>query len=122
VFPGAATFKLLKPFRTLGTTSTPTGATVTLHDHDGQYFLKLNGRQLMSTTCTSSELLLADLACAGLRGRADNRVLIGGLGLGFTARRVLELVGQHALVEVVELLPEASDGIESFCSTSMEWC
>lgn len=96
----------MKPFRTIATTTTPTGAKVTLHEHDGQYYLKLNGRQLMSTTCTTSELQLADLACDGLRGRADTRVLIGGLGLGFSLQRVLELVGRHAQVDVAELLPE----------------
>ena len=60
----------------------------------------------MSTTSTTSELLLAQLPCDGLRGRADACVLIGGLGLGFSLRRVLELVGKHAAVQVAELLPE----------------
>ena len=60
----------------------------------------------MSTTSTSSELLLAQLPCDGLRGRADACVLIGGLGLGFSLRRVLELTGKHAAVQVAELLPE----------------
>jgi len=60
----------------------------------------------MSTTATESELLLAQLPCDGLRGRADTCVLIGGLGLGFSLRRVLALVGRHARVQVAELLPE----------------
>lgn len=101
-----ATLEPLKPFRTLGHTTSPTGATVSLHEHDGNYFLKLNGRQLMSTTCTSSELLLADLACAGLGGNVASRILIGGLGLGFSLRRVLEIVGRNAHVDVAELLPD----------------
>ena len=84
----------------------PDGAQITLHEHDGEYFLKLNGKQLMSTTSTASEMLLAQLPCDGLRGRADTRVLIGGLGLGFSLRRVLALVGRHAKVEVAELMPE----------------
>jgi spermidine synthase len=33
------------------------------------------------------------------------RVLIGGLGLGFTLKRTLQLVGKPAMVEVVELMP-----------------
>jgi spermidine synthase len=37
---------------------------------------------------------------------AAPRVLIGGLGLGFTLKRVLELVGKKAVVHVSELLPE----------------
>jgi spermidine synthase len=60
----------------------------------------------MSTTATSSELLLAQLPCDGLRGRADACVLIGGLGLGFSLRRVLELVGRRARVQVAEMIPE----------------
>ena len=96
----------MKPFRNLAETRTPDGSRFSLHEHDGEYFLKLNGRQLMSTTSTTSELLLAQLPCEGLRGRADACVLIGGLGLGFSLRRVLELAGKHAAVQVAELLPE----------------
>ena len=68
--------------------------------------MKLNGRQLMSTTSTTSELLLAQLPCAGLARKEGDCVLIGGLGLGFSLRRVLELVGPDAEVHVAELLPE----------------
>jgi spermidine synthase len=96
----------VKPFRNLAETRTPDGSRFSLHEHDGDYFLKLNGRQLMSSTATTSELLLADLACKGLRTLPNPRVLIGGLGLGFSLRRVLELVGRGATVEVAELLPE----------------
>ena len=96
----------VKPFRTLAQTRTPDGSLLTLHEHDGEYFLKLNGRQLMSTTATTSELMLAELPCEGLRGRADTCVLIGGLGLGYSLKRVLELVGRHARVQVAELLPD----------------
>ena len=60
----------------------------------------------MSTTSTTSELELAQLCCQGLRNRKSVRVLIGGLGLGYSLRRVLELVGPDAIVEVAELLPE----------------
>jgi spermidine synthase len=96
----------LKPFRNLGKTQTPDGSQFSLHEHDGEFFLKLNGRQLMSTTSTTSELLLAQLPCDGLISSANPCVLIGGLGLGFSLRRVLELVGPGATVEVAELLPD----------------
>ncbi len=81
------------PFRNLAETLTPDGSRVSVHEHDGEYFLKLNSRQLMSSTSTSSELLLADKACAHLHDRAKARVLIGGLGLGFSLKRVLEMIG-----------------------------
>ena len=96
----------MKPFRNLAETRTPDGSRFSLHEHDGQYFLKLNGRQLMGSNATVSELLLADLACAWRPHRQKPRVLIGGLGLGFSLRRVLELTGPQAVVEVAELLPD----------------
>ena len=40
----------MKPTLTLGQTRTPDGATLTLQEHDGEYFIRLNGRSLMSTT------------------------------------------------------------------------
>ena len=96
----------MKPFITLAQTRTPDGSLFSLHEHDGEYFLKINGRQLMSSTATSSELLLADLACKGLHREPHPRILIGGLGLGYTMKRALELVGRGATVQVAEFLPD----------------
>ena len=96
----------VKPFRNLAETRTPDGSKFSLHEHDGEFFLKLNGKQLMSTTSTTSELLLAQLPCKGLPRARDAKVLIGGLGLGFSLRRVLELARPDTLVQVAELLPE----------------
>lgn len=94
----------MKPTRTLASTLTPDGATLTLHKHDGHYFLKVAGLQLMSTTASSSEEQMAELSCAILPKKP--RILIGGLGFGFTLKRVLELTGPDAIVEVAELMPE----------------
>ena len=93
-------------FKTLAQVRSPDGSMITLHEHDGEHYIKHNGRQLMSTIATVSELLLADLGCRELRDMPKPRVLIGGLGLGFTLKRVLELVGENAVVHVSELLPE----------------
>ena len=60
----------------------------------------------MSTIATVSELLLADIGCRHLRNLSKPRVLIGGLGLGYTLKRVLDIVGPRAVVHVSELLPE----------------
>ncbi|MDQ6625787.1 MAG: spermine synthase [Verrucomicrobiota bacterium] len=94
------------PFRNLAETVTPDGSRLTLHEHDGDYFIKLNGRQLMSSTSTSSELLLAERGCSHLAHYPSPRVLIGGLGLGFTLERVLDSVGRNAVVHVAELVPQ----------------
>ena len=94
------------PFRNLAETRTPDGSRFSLHEHDGEYFLKLNGRQLMGSNNTVSERLLADLACDFPKSVDAPQVLIGGLGQGFSLRRVLELTGPRTSVVVAELLPD----------------
>jgi spermidine synthase len=76
---------------------------VVLARHDDVLELVVDGVFAMDTTHTASEQALASLALARLRGRGL-RVLIGGLGLGFTTATVLAdpRVGQ---VDVVELHP-----------------
>jgi spermidine synthase len=94
----------MKPTTTLATCRTPEGTLMVLQEHDGQHFLKIGSVQLMSTTAAASEQQMAELACAALP--AKPRILIGGLGFGFTLRRVLELCPPDAAVDVAELLPE----------------
>lgn len=60
----------------------------------------------MGTNAAESEKVLAQLACEHLSMRADARVLIGGLGFGFSLRQVLALVPADAQISVAELLPE----------------
>lgn len=83
------------------------------------YEVKLGDEFLMSSLFTVGEIELARLALAELPG-ADLDVVVGGLGLGYTARAVLEddrvrsLCVVEALVEVIEwhergLLPLAGE-------------
>jgi spermidine synthase len=96
----------MKPFITLAQARSSTGAELSLHSHDKDFFLRVNGQALMGTNAVESEKMLAQLACQRLRAHKAPRVLIGGLGFGFSLRRVLECVGPGAVVEVAELLPE----------------
>lgn len=96
----------MKPTTNIAETTAPDGAVFRLVGHDGEFFLYMNDRQVMSTTMTHSELLLADGGCDFRDRRKHPRVLIGGLGLGFSLRRCLEITGDQAMVEVAELLPE----------------
>ena len=96
----------MKPSVTLAQTTTSDGATLSLRMHDGHYHMRIGGHGLMSTTATSSEARLAELACEKLVKQGRKHVLIGGLGFGFTLRRVLELVTTDVKVEVAELLPQ----------------
>ncbi|RKX34832.1 MAG: spermine synthase [Verrucomicrobia bacterium] len=96
----------MKPFRTLAETTTAEGGHLKLHEHDGDFFILLNGQQLMSSRANASEIELARVACRSLEGKPGPRILVGGLGMGFTLTAVLELVGPDAMVETVELMPE----------------
>ena len=96
----------MKPSVTLARTTTSDGATLSLRMHDGQYHMRIGGHGLMSTIATSSEARLAELGCERLARQGRKHVLIGGLGFGFTLRRVLELVTTDVKVDVAELLPQ----------------
>ena len=96
----------MKPTTRVAETTAPDGAKFLLLKHDGEFLLYMDDRQIMTTTLTHSELLLADIGCDFKRPRRKPRVLIGGLGLGFSLRRALELTGAGAEVVVAELLPE----------------
>lgn len=92
----------MKATTTLGRCLTPDGRPMLLQEHDGQFLLKVDGVTLMSTMATASEQQMAELATES----SPKRVLIGGLGFGFTLRRVLELADDKVEVTVAELLPE----------------
>jgi len=97
----------VKVFETLDRFTTPAGQELTLHRRDGDYFVHLDGDELMSSRAPGSERELARLACGGLRGRP--RVLIGGLGLGFTLRAALDVLPPGAEVVVAEVFARVID-------------
>lgn len=90
-------------WKTLESVEVPGGGRLSLHAHGDDRVIRLDGRDLMSSRLHASEDALATLACAGLGPRAQ--VLIGGLGLGFTLRAVLDTVSAQARVQVAELVP-----------------
>src|SRR6478672_5898406 len=96
----------MKKYERLGEARTPNGTVITLYRHDGAYLIRADGVELMSTRRHLSEDRLAEVACAPLRDRANARVLIGGLGLGFTLRAALRQMRDDAQVVVAELVPE----------------
>ena len=80
-----------------------------LYQHDRDFSIKINGLELMNSRQHESEQELARLGCAHLVGRQAPCVLIGGLGLGYTLRQALDLLGPDASVMVSELLPAVVD-------------
>jgi spermidine synthase len=83
---------------------TPDGKPVLLYEHDGSYSISVDRAELMSTRRHASEEKIAELACAHLKGKRDARILIGGLGFGFTLKAALAMVPDDTSVTVVEML------------------
>ena len=104
----------MKPQLKLAEAITPDGARLTLHSHDGNFTVRLNGQALMDSTLTTSERQMGELATAHLKRFSKSRVLVGGLGLGFTLRSTLTGVGPHGAVELVELLPVMAEWNRTF--------
>ena len=96
----------MKPYERLAEAAAPDGTVLTLYRHDGAYLLRIDGIELMSTRRSQSEVQLAELACRGLADQPGVRVLVGGLGFGFTMRAALERLGPDAQVMVAEIVPE----------------
>ena len=96
----------MKPLERLGEARTPNGTLIALFRHDGAYLIRADGVELMSTRRHHSEDRLAEVACRPLAEVPQARVLIGGLGLGFTLRAALRELRDDAEVVVAELLPE----------------
>ena len=65
--------------------------------------------ELMLNGPSGSERALATLACERLRDRPQAKVLIGGLGMGYTLRAALDGLGPAATVVVAELVPAVVD-------------
>lgn len=84
------------------TTFQEDGATLTLRERDGAYDLVLGNVVLLSSAALGTELDFGRLAAA-IAPPTTNRVLVGGLGFGATARGVLEAL-PDARVVVVEKL------------------
>jgi len=79
--------------------------TIYLMNRGSEYVIHIDGRELMSNRLHGSEDALADLAADRLAALDDARILVGGLGMGFTLAAALRRVGPLGNVTVAELMP-----------------
>ncbi len=75
---------------------------MSLIEHDGSFVISLDGAEIMHSRASTSEELLGELGVEGLNTDTASRVLIGGLGLGFTLKTALEF-GMSGLTKMVTL-------------------
>jgi len=94
------------PWKQIDTTGVP-GSDVELRlmQRGNEFSMKLGQNELMSSRLSGSEEALATLACRRLEAVRAPHLLIGGLGMGFTLRAALAVLGPKARITVAELLP-----------------
>jgi spermidine synthase len=93
----------MKPWETLDSANIPHGGTMTLCRRDDEYVIFADRLELMSSRRHGSEESLASETLSRVDCR---RLLIGGLGLGYTLRAALDALPEQAEVVVAELVPQ----------------
>jgi spermidine synthase len=93
------------PWSLLDTASVPGGGELRLMRRGAEFSIMSGSTELMNSRLGGSEEALATLTCARLEDRRAPRILIGGLGMGFTLRAALSRLGADAHVTVAELVP-----------------
>ena len=96
----------MKPLEHLATARAPDGEELKLMRRGDDFMIVLDRNELMNSRMSGSEEALATMAAERLGGRAAQRWLIGGYGMGFTLRAALGVLGQDARLTVAELVPE----------------
>jgi len=95
----------MKPLRTVDQVETPEGTLALKQRGERDFLITIAGRVLMTSTAHRSEAVLGLVACRRLANHPAPRVLVGGLGMAFTLRAVLDVLPPTATVTVAELNP-----------------
>lgn len=97
------------PSTLLGTANIPNnGGELRLTQRENDFSIHLKGvrGELMNSRMRCSELALAELGCAHIQGMENTKVLVGGMGMGFTLAAALKATSINSQVVVAELVPE----------------
>ncbi|MDQ6432632.1 hypothetical protein RB623_01025 [Mesorhizobium sp. LHD-90] len=93
------------PWIQLDRAPVPGGGELRLKQRGSEFSIMLGANELMNSRLSGSEEALAKFSCKRIRGRPTQKILIGGLGMGFTLRAALAQLGDDASVTVAELVP-----------------
>lgn len=94
------------PWIHLATATTPDGGVLRLMRRGDEFSIRIDGAELMNSRLSGSEEALATLALAQIPDGPAPRILIGGLGMGFTLRAAQAAAGPGARLVVAEIVPE----------------
>ena len=92
----------MRPWETLDAVDTAEGR-LELRKRGGDFVIAVAGRVLMSSMAHLTEVAVAEIACQEVARRERPRVLIGGLGMGFTLRAALDTLPKSGRVVVAEI-------------------
>ena len=93
------------PWVLLDTATVPDGEELRLLQRGAEFSIRLSNNELMNSRVHGSEEALAEIAIGKIGEQTRPRILIGGLGMGFTLRAALRVIGPEARVVVAELVP-----------------
>ncbi|MFT7186266.1 MAG: spermidine synthase [Pseudohongiellaceae bacterium] len=97
------------PWTLLGSANIPNnGGELALTQREKEFSIHLKGvrGELMNSRVHCSELALAKLGCAHIQGIENTKVLVGGMGMGFTLAAALDATSKSSQVIIAELVPE----------------
>lgn len=97
------------PWKTIESVATNEGILELRQRGERDFLIMIGTQVLMNSLSNRSELELGRLACQHLKNHPCPRVLVGGLGMGFTLRAVLDCLPASASVVVAELNPIVHD-------------
>lgn len=103
----------MNPWTHLATAQIPGGGALKLMQRGQDYSIMSGSIELMNSRLYGSEVALFKLAWGKAGAPPAPRVLIGGLGMGFTLRAALADLPQDASIVVAELVPEVIDWARS---------
>lgn len=93
----------MRPWESLDAVDTEEGRLELRRRGEGDFVITVAGRVLMSSMAHLTEVAVAEIACREVAGRERPRVLIGGLGMGFTLRGALDTLPRSGRVVVAEI-------------------
>jgi spermidine synthase len=93
-------------WKVLDKSRAPDRAELILYERSGEYMIRANGLELMSSLADNSEKSMIKFAYKFIAGKGHVRALIGGLGFGYTLRSTLDTLDDTARVLVAEIVPE----------------
>ncbi len=111
------------PWEQLGAAKIPdSDGELRLMRRGAEYSIMTGGTELMNSRMSGSEKALASLASDRVGDREGARILIGGLGMGFTLRAALEELDEDAQVTVAEIVPAVIEWARGPMASIFEGC